>query len=331
MTTPRTLTVRSPEDVLALVVSVLGFQPAESVVMVTRTASASFHARADLPSVTYGPDQIDAIDELAEHLAGAAATNRAQEAIVVTYCADSSLAGAVTSALVASLARRGIGVEMTLREHAGRWYATGETAGGTGERTGEREGTEYDLRVHPFVLESHFLDREIYRDRDELASSLRGTAEQVARTERELAGAAARLSSPGDSGGLSDEDVAGEVGWIRDRVADDAPLSSGEVARIAVVLGVRDVRDGVWMGMSRAGAARWRRRLKEAVRSTPPDLVVEPAALLAFASWLAGDGALAWCAVDLARSGDPEHTLASLVAQALEAAIPPDVWDGPKP
>lgn len=316
MTTPRTLTVSTPEDVLALVLSVLGFQPAESVVMVTRTTTASFHARADLPA------EPSEIREVAEHLAIAAEANHAREAIVVAYCEDPALADGMTGALVGQLEARGIAVELTLREHDGRWYAPGGAAGRPGSASEAAQGTAYDLAAHPFVLESRFRDREIYRDRGELAASLRGTAEQMELTGSALPTAAARLT---------DAEVVAEVGWFRERVGDDASLSAADVARIAVALGFRDVRDGVWMGMDRDSAARWRRRLKEVVRATPVELVVEPAALLAFASWLSGDGALAWCAVDLARSVSPDHTLASLVAQALEAAVPPTAWDPPTP
>jgi hypothetical protein len=48
--------------------------------------------------------------------------------------------------------------------------------------------------------------------------------------------------------------------------------------------------------------------------------------MLAFAAWLDGDGALAWCAVDRAREADPDHELCALVAETLENAVPPTTW-----
>ena len=53
------------------------------------------------------------------------------------------------------------------------------------------------------------------------------------------------------------------------------------------------------------------------------------AGLLAFAAWLSGDGALAWCAVERCLAADPDHTLAHLVARALEQAVPPSEWSPP--
>ena len=44
-----TLTARTPEDVLAVVPVVLGFEPTESMVMLTFGSDPPFHARVDLP------------------------------------------------------------------------------------------------------------------------------------------------------------------------------------------------------------------------------------------------------------------------------------------
>ena len=63
----------------------------------------------------------------------------------------------------------------------------------------------------------------------------------------------------------------------------------------------------------------------------PSSHVAGPAAVLAFASWLVGDGALAWCAVDRCREVDPTHSLASLVAQLLDSATSPDLWEELRP
>jgi hypothetical protein len=65
------------------------------------------------------------------------------------------------------------------------------------------------------------------------------------------------------------------------------------------------------------------------VRVAPPDLVAPAASVLAFLAWLAGDGALAWCALDRAGEGERPCSLADRVAQALERALPPSVWDRP--
>ena len=59
----------------------------------------------------------------------------------------------------------------------------------------------------------------------------------------------------------------------------------------------------------------------DVVRRAPDDLLAAPAALLAFAAWLAGHGALAWCAVDRCQAVQPDYALAARVAGLLVDAV----------
>jgi len=258
--------------------------------------------------------------------------NHAREAILVTYSGDPVIADGMTDELTARLVERGIAVDLTFREYDGRWYHSG--AAPHPDCSPATAGTAYDLAAHPFILESRYLDREIYRDRAGLRASLRGPVALVAATELALLDVARRVLEQGPGEGreedpdLHEQEVA-ETEWALGRIPEATAFSAEEVARLVLGLGIREIRDALWLAMDRATADHWCRRLKEVVRATPDDLVAEPSGLLAFASWLAGDGALAWCAVDLAREAEPDHTLASLVAQALESAVPPSAWEAP--
>ena len=78
--------------------------------------------------------------------------------------------------------------------------------------------------------------------------------------------------------------------------------------------------------MSREAAAPHVRLWTDAVQRAPDDLVAGPAAVLGLAAWLAGHGALAWCAVDRCTAVDPDNSLAGLVADVLTHAVPPSAW-----
>ena len=86
-------------------------------------------------------------------------------------------------------------------------------------------------------------------------------------------------------------------------------------AAVSVVSGPR--RDEAWAWLDRARGTRAVALWSDAVRRLPDSHVAAPAAVLAFAAWLAGDGALAWCAVDRCRDVEPGHSLAHLVAGLL--------------
>ena len=62
------------------------------------------------------------------------------------------------------------------------------------------------------------------------------------------------------------------------------------------------------------------------MRRAPVHLRAAPAALLGFAAWLSGDGALAWCAVERAQEAEPGYGLAGLL-HALAGAVPPSAWE----
>jgi len=78
--------------------------------------------------------------------------------------------------------------------------------------------------------------------------------------------------------------------------------------------------------MTRGAAAGHVRLWTDAVQRAPADLVAAPAAVLALAAWLAGHGALAWCAVERSQAADPGGSLAGLVADLLTRAVPPSAW-----
>ena len=60
----------------------------------------------------------------------------------------------------------------------------------------------------------------------------------------------------------------------------------------------------------------------------PDALAPAPAALLGWAAWQAGHGAMAWIAIDRCREIDPGYGMASILASCLEQAVPPDSVEG---
>ena len=82
-----------------------------------------------------------------------------------------------------------------------------------------------------------------------------------------------------------------------------------------------------WAQMDRENAEAHVDLWRDVVRRSPEDLLAPPAALLGFAAWLAGNGALAWCAVDRAHRAEPGYGLAGLLSQALAGGVPPSAWE----
>jgi hypothetical protein len=118
---------------------------------------------------------------------------------------------------------------------------------------------------------------------------------------------------------------------VAQHVAAGTSPDVGEVAELLWLVQHLRVRDAAW-GLQRRADARGHVDFWSGVVRQAPDRLLAPAAVLVgWAAWLAGDGALAWAAVDRCRAVAPGYSLAGLLTDALERALPPELgepaWD----
>ncbi|HEY9563382.1 MAG TPA: DUF4192 domain-containing protein [Nocardioides sp.] len=311
----KTLTARTPEDLLAMVPCVLGFHPEQSIVMLTfGDASSTFQARIDLPGCTEEIDDVvDCLLEPAEH-------HGVRTAVLVGYAPDTELVAETLIALTQELESAGVRVVEVLRVHDGRWFwgrpELSELA---------PEGIAFDLDDHEFIAESVFEGRVTHASREALADSLVGTDTQTTKLVE-----AAAFEAAGSWGRVQ---LAAEARWVRDVVvahvsAHTVPTVQ-ELGRLLVAIQEICLRDVAWAQVTRATATEHVAFWSEVVRRTPAGFIAPAASLLAFSAWLNGQGALAWCAVDRAILCEPDYSLAGLVGEALLRAVRPDTWTPP--
>lgn len=312
------MTVRAPEDLLAVAPVVLGFTPTDSLVLLT-FGPGSFHARVDLPP----PDDPAARTALVEALVAPARHHGVRRAAVLVYTDDRRLARTVSRELDAGLSRVGVEVLDCLRADGGRWWPA------HGSRRGVPEwGVPYDAESHPFAAAAVLDGRVTLPSREALAATLAPIPAEVAAVADE----ALLLTPPGP------EDTrwwSHERRWAADLVLTHLQRRSvpttAELARLVVGLGSLGLRDAVWAMTPPADRAEEARGAAdfwtEVVRRCPGRWRAPAAALLAYTAWNSGNGALAWCAVDVAQSDDPTHTLSGLVADLLLSAVRPGSFD----
>lgn len=313
MTNPRTLRARTPADLLAVVPCLLGFHPEDSVVLLSTGSGRQVHARIDLPG-----DELQMAD-LVQSLLVAVRRARVRQVALVVYTDDHFLALDTVDCLAGAFAgAAGVDVVVSLRADGERWYSLD----GCGAACCPVQGTPYDVSAHEFTAQSVLDGQVTYRSRQELADSLVGNDPD----ETEQVEQAADLVAPGETR----QHLVTEGLWVRSRVRrfveTGEPLDVDEAGRMLVALRSVEVRDVAWAEMSRADARTHLELWRDLVRRTPLHLAAAPAALLAFAAWLAGDGALAWCAVERCQEAEPDYSLAALLTQALTAAVDPATW-----
>lgn len=329
----RTVRVRTPEDVLALVPTTLGFHPSESLVVLTAGPGRPFQARVDLPR------DDDELVEMTGFLLGACARNQLRKAVVVVYSDDDVLATDTYSVLQGAFDRSGIELPLAIRSDGSRWFCL-EEACRAGAGGCPPDGTPYDVSAHALAAQAVLDGKVIQPSREALRDTIVGAdPDEVERVDAAVEAAALRrlgsvrgpLGTPRPGG--QRRHLVQEGWWVRHRVRryvdDREPLDADDAGRMIAGVASIEVRDVAWAEMTQETAAAHVELWRHLVRRCPVDYAAAPAALMAFAAWLAGDGALAWCAVERAQEAEPDYGLAGLVTQALAGALPPDTWDPP--
>jgi len=300
-----TLNLRSPEDLIAAAPVVLGFVPADSAVMFTFDGPTCFHARVDLPQCG---DDLDAwvdtlLDPCRQHGVG--------RVLFLLFTGDPLPAARVCRRLVRAFRDADIEVIDVLRADGRRWFPLLRS-----RRSVPQSGVPYDVSVHPFVTESVFQGRVTHRSRAELEATVAPDPAAVAR----VATAVSDTSRPPPPASWLPASVAAHVD--AGSVPDDE-----EVARLLTGLADTQVRDAT-LGLLRRQTAEGHARFwGDVVRRAPEDYVAPAAAVLGFAAWVSGHGALAWCAVDRCLGADPDYRIAHYLARVLAHAVPPSVWE----
>jgi len=301
------LRARTPDDIAAFVPLALGFVPERSVVMVSIGAGGGMHARVDLP---HDPDDVD---DVVEALLRPARRNGVREVIVVVYDDDTTVADEAAWSIHEEFTAAGIGVREVLRVHDEHWYAVLP-----GAPLAAYQGIRFALDEHRFTAQGVFDGRVTHPSREALRATIAPDASLARAVEPDLG--RARPLPPGSVEAL-----------VRRHVEHGTSFTVTELASVAVTIASGARRDEGWVWLTRGEARRAVDLWTDAVRRLPSTHVAGAAAVLAFAAWLVGDGALAWCAVDRCREAEPDHSLAGLVEQLLESATSPDTWEVLRP
>jgi hypothetical protein len=325
MTPERSLQVSSPAALLSVVPYLLGFHPADSVVVVAmRGRKLRFAARHDLPA----PDAPDARAE-AGYLAAVVARQDVDRTRIIGYGEPMRVTPAVLR-LADALRRRDVRVDDVLRVTDGRYwsYECDEP------RCCPPEGTPFRPDETAVAAEATFRGAVALPDRAAMVARIAAVtgAEREAMTAA-TARAQARLAglvAPEAVGAGFARSVRRAGRWaVRDaerRYRAGRRLTEDETAWLGVLLVDPQVRD--YAG-ERIGPEPWRISLwTDVLRRAEPAYAPAPACLLGLAAWQSGDGGLAWAAVSRAVEVEEDYPLAAALQHILSCGVPPPALAG---
>ena len=321
--------VGSADGILAIVPHLLGFHPADSLVVL---GIGGPHARIKVAFRYDLPDPPDAAlaAEIAAHARAVLRRQHLTMAIVIGYGAAEAVtpvAGPVGTALGAA----GLTVQDVLRVQGGRYWSYSCDD----PRCCPADGVRFDPAGHPAAAALAAAGLAVRADRAALASTV-APAEHAAQAMELAASRARRRAAQLVEQALSAQPPAGDLlqpiadaGRRSVRLAVTLYRHGGEladfdeIAWLGFALTDLRVRDDAWARMDPAFTGAHQRLWTHLVRLLPAELVPAPAALLAFTAWQAGEGALASIAIERALDADPRYSMALLIADALRAGLPP--------
>ena len=301
------ISVHSPDELIAAIPHLLGFKPQESIVLIP--------IRSDLPTARIDLPTTPRAQELAWRTIreGMSRYARPGAAVgIVCFTTDRQQADVVGREFAERLDTIGINTHLLLWADNTRWadLATGDMGLQTDEAR-DRVATMTVLAGRPQPAAT----------RDFLAQSLVGDRGPVANLLTEIRANTAQNA------------VHSEGRWAVSRVQqfhrDGVRLDDADVARLLVAVEAVPIRDQLWLAMTRGNAVSDVALWTDMTKRAPDEVRTAPASLLAFGSWLSGDGAMAWCALDQVPEGKP-YALAHLVTAAIESGMHPREWEAAK-
>lgn len=308
MNSPIPLTVRTPTDLLACVPLLLGFLPQESVVLISLPPGGGFHARVDL-------DEETDLDELARILLAPVLRHAVTRVALVAY-GPLPRARLAAAGLQSAFDEAGIQVVATVAADGSHWVSLAPGPHATLPR-------EYDALGHPFVAEAVVRGQVVLSSREAVRAQLDADPQLVREVDLLLGRAADRADVVQVAQRIS-------PGWVVEcltgHVRGRTLPGTVEVARLLRATEESDGRDHSWAWAERDDARHHVEIWLRVLRGCAAEHRTVPAAVLAFHAWLAGDGALAWCAIEASQAGAGECSLTSLVEDLLEQAAPPHLW-----
>jgi len=305
---PARITLSTPHEVIAAVPHLLGFQPADSIVVLALTGPRlTVTLRYDLPQ----PADIPAVSE---HLVSCLAVNRADEVILVGY-GTSEQATPVLTRVRDHLAEL-LTIRDIFRVTAGRWWSL--TC--TDPRCCPPDGNPVDSDGTVAAVEFTVLGSAPLPGRDDVAATIAPVTGEQATAMRAAIRRAARQLPPGWQPRQPQPEYLGAVAAI---LAMPAPLPDDDAARLLVLLGCLRLRDEAWAitdsGDPRAQVEFW----SDLTRRAPGGYAAPPASLLAYAAaCMNGNGVLARAAVERALNAAPGYSLALLLLDMLDSGTP---------
>lgn len=318
------VTLSQPEDLLAALPSMLGYRPAESLVLVAfapETKRLGKCIRVDLPPADVQP-------ALLRQLGAAMALDPLPAAMAVVVGGGTPEAGdrAPLTDLIDELRRELARHDIALLEA----YWVAEMSAGAQWRSytnRSRHGKLPDPACSELAAELTAMGHVTFGSRAELEQLFQPDADLIVEQREDLIEEKFDELTDGMIEWSTERGAAAVGGALRAARTGLLALSDEQIAELALALKDPVIRDACMATavppespLAASGALLW----QSLTRALPPPERAEAACLAGYAAYQQGDGALAGIALRVALEADPDHVIAGLLHQALNHGLHPE-------
>ncbi|MEV5572999.1 DUF4192 domain-containing protein [Spirillospora sp. NPDC052269] len=311
------LVIRTPDDALAAVPYLLGFHPADSLVVLGFDGPENTCAvRVDLP-----PDP-SCVPRMAEQITMVVGRNGFRSALIVGY-GPSAPVTAAASAVWEALVSSGVRIVEAMRVSDGRWWSLTCL-----EECCPPEGRTFDTSSSQLAATAAYAGHTALPAREDLRGSVAPpTGKAQAAVRRATLQAEARIhgwaQEEASSEALTARMATEAVELLEALRASENPPTTDEAALLSVLLTDLRVRDEIWVRLTQDTPRQDLELWSAVLRNTDPRHAAAPASLLAFLAYTTGEGGLANVALDRAEEADPHYSMAALIRTIIALGVPP--------
>ncbi|MFC5181731.1 DUF4192 domain-containing protein [Actinomadura harenae] len=311
------LVIRTPDDALAAVPYLLGFHPAESLVVLGFDGPENTCAvRVDLP-----PDP-SCVPRMAEQITMVVGRNGFRSALIVGYGPVAPVTAAA-SAVWEALTSSGVRIVEAMRVADGRWWSLTCL-----DECCPPEGRPFDTTTTQLAATAAYAGHTALPAREELCRSVAppsGKAQAAVR--RATLEAEARIHQWSQRAPTSEALTARKakeaIELLTALRTTGNPPTNADAALLSVLMTDLRVRDEIWVRLTQDTPRQDLELWTAILRKTDPRHAAAPASLLAFLAYTTGDGGLANVALDRAEEADPHYSMAALIRTITALGVPP--------
>ena len=310
--------LKGPADAAAMIPYVMGFQPHDSLVVVSLEGERKRFGPTLRVDLVDDPRLVEAQTAQIVHVV---TRNASALVLVAAFSDDAAQADPLVRRVLAALEGRGVAIEDAFRVGGGRWWSYRCE----NPECCSPDGMPYDPGASRVAAEAVVSGMTVAEDRDALRAMFApadpGRRAEVAREIVRLRREEMSIL-PGPAVG----ELPSRVGSALGRAPT---LDVSETAWLALAVQPFSGREAAFVLIERANAARHLDLWRAVMAQIADDLLPPVGCLAAFAAWLDGCGVLASHAVERVFEISPHYPLACRIDDLLLGVVDPRSWPAP--